>query len=236
MKMRPLHDTDLARIAPLPRDLKRKALAQIRHGRPPFSYRPLAACYDDIFNVQFAMFGPVNPTEWSIIDERLKRKCKSEDELKSNRLVARGLHTTACAAGWLGRKEDFYPLAMGGGHKAAYWLPVMLAVNGHGVVPYIDPRRSRGLTHAGRRFAFSMMHERIRVADPDYADVRFAIIQFDDVMDELRKPIIHMDDGVALFSLDELEQMVAETYEIWRDVCEEREAEVRRTGTTGSLI
>ena len=83
-----------------------------------------------------------------------------------------------------------------------------------------------------------MMNERIRVADPDYAAVRFAIFQFGDDEDDVRHPVMHTDADVELFSLDEMESMVATTYDLWREVCEEREMEARGKagGMRGSLI
>lgn len=238
MKIRPLPDIDLARIAPLPPSQQRKQLEQIRFGRPPLSYGPLRACFHDIFNVQPEMFGPVDPTEWAVVEARLRRKCRSEDELKANLLVARGLHKFATNACMLGRAQEFFPLAMGTGQKVVYWLPLVLSLEGRPIVPFIDPRRSRGLTREGRRFAFSMMHERIRAADPDYEAVRFAIFQFGDADHDRRPPILHTDDDVALFSLEETEAMVCATYELWREVCEDRDRDARRsaTGTRGSLI
>ena len=50
--MRPLPDIDLARIAPQRDDQKRRSLEQMRGGRPPFSYKPVRTCFDDIFNIQ----------------------------------------------------------------------------------------------------------------------------------------------------------------------------------------
>jgi len=46
----------------------------------------------------------------------------------------------------------------------------------------------------------------------------------------------YLDDGETLFTFDELDVMVRETYQLWREVCEERTAETRRrgTGTGGS--
>jgi hypothetical protein len=45
------------------------------------------------------------------------------------------------------------------------------------------------------------------------------------------------DQGVELYSLDELESMVASTYRIWQEVHDERAAEARRKGTgTGGLF
>lgn len=113
---------------------------------------------------------------------------------------------------------------------------MVLAHEGQPVVPFIDPRKSRGLNKEGRRFAFSMMHERIRAADPDFQQVRLAIIQFGDLDEDQRHPKVHTDEGVRLFSIDELEHMVATTYSLWTEVLEERADEVRRSGTTGSLL
>ena len=46
----------------------------------------------------------------------------------------------------------------------------------------------------------------------------------------------YTDAGVTLYSVTELEQMVASTYEMWREVSEERERATRRRATgTGPL-
>ncbi len=238
MKIRPLPDTDLARIAVLAPSLRHKALEQIRYGRPPFSYRPVRGCHLDIFNVHTEMFGPVGPTPWDVIEGRLRKTCRSGEELTANLQVARGLHNFAENTNIIGRSQEFFPLAMSAMHKVKYWLPMVLVIDERPIVPFIDPRRSRGLTRAGRRFVFSVMHERIRVADPDFASVQFGIIQFENSDGDRRAPIIHMDEGTELLSFDEMERMVAETYDLWREVCEQRIAEARRdeTGTSGPLL
>lgn len=238
MKIRPLHEIDLARIATMPEAQQRKQLEQIRQGRPPFSYSPLRGCYHDIFNVQPEMFAPVSPTDWEVVQQNLAKKCKSGDELKSNLAVARGLHRFAIEAEVVGRAQEFFPLAMGSGRKVSYWLPMVLAFGGQPIIPFIDPRRSRRLSKEGRRFAFSMMHQRARVADPDYESVDLAIFQFGDFDDEIRSPIVYTDRGVTLFTLEQLDAMISTTYDLWREVCAERDAEARRTGTgaRGSLL
>lgn len=180
MKIRPLPEIDLARITTMPRDGQRKPLEQIRYGRPPFSYAPFRSRYHDIFNVQPAMFGPVAPTDWAIVEANLRRKCKSNEEITANLRVAKGLHEFTTAAQIMGRAQEFFPMAMSTGRKVTYWLPMILAIDERPLVPFIDPRRSRSLTKEGRRFVFSMMHERIRAADPDYANVGLGIFQFDE--------------------------------------------------------
>lgn len=238
MKIRPLPDIDLARIAPLPVDMQITQLSQIRNGRPPFSYAPLRASFHDVFNIQPEMFGPVTSTRWQTVESNLKRKCRTAEELDANLAVAKALHEFATGCDMLGRSQEFFPLSMGGGRRVSYWLSMILALDGKPMVPFVDPRRTRGLTREGRRFAFSMMHERIRAADPDYAEVRFGIFQFAKSDDGTRTPVLRIDEGIELFSLSDLEDMVSTTYSLWRDICEEREKETRRkgTGTTGSLL
>jgi hypothetical protein len=238
VKIRPLPDIDLARIASLPRDQQRRQLEQMRSGRPPFSYNPLRTCFHDIFNVQPEMFGLVEPTAWAIVEERLRAKCRSEDELKANITVARGLHDFATTARMLGRAQEFFPLAMSTGQRVAYWLPMVLSLDGRPIVSFIDPRRSRGLSRAARRFVFSMMHEHIRAGDPDYEEVGLAIFQFGDEADGRRAPILHTDDGIGLIPLAELEAMVSATYALWQEVAEQRDVDTRRRagGARGPLI
>ena len=106
------------------------------------------------------------------------------------------------------------------------------------MVPFIDPRHSRGLTRAARRFVFSMMHEHIRTGDPDYERVHLAIFQFGATEDGVRSPILHTDKNVKLIALTELEAMISATYALWQEICQERELEVRRRagGSRGPLL
>jgi hypothetical protein len=238
VRIRPLPDIDLARIACMPMDQQRRQLEQMRHGRPPFSYKPLRMCFHDIFNVQPELFGLVQPTAWPIVEGRLLAKCRSEDELNANIAVARGLHDFAISTGMLGRAQDFFSLAVSAGQKVAYWLPMVLSREGRPIIPFIDPRLSRGLSLAARRFVFSMMHEHIRAADPDYESVGLAIFQFGKPSNGLRAPILHLDEGVDLIPLAQLEAMVSATYTLWQDVLEDRQEENRRRagGAGGSLL
>ena len=124
--------------------------------------------------------------------------------------------------------------------KVSFWLPAVIAIDGKPLVPFIDPRRTKKLTGEGRRFAFSVMHERIRAADPDFAEVELGILQFgtDGEDRKTRTPRLFTAQDVALFDFDALDAMVRETYQLWHEVLTEREAEARRrgTGTTGPLI
>lgn len=237
MKIRRLPEIDLARIAPLPTDKKRRALEQLRRGRPKLSYAPFRQNIPDILNVQPAMFGPVQHTDWAIVERSIWRSSRTEEEYKANLGVAKSLHGYGALHGIRARSQDFAKLPLSTGDKVEYWLSMVLALDGKPVIPFLDPRRAHGLTADGRRFVFSMMHEQIRAADPDYADVSLGIIQFTAADNDARQPILHLDHGVSLFDFSELDAMVRETHILWLEVQEgQEEARHKATGTRGSLL
>jgi hypothetical protein len=234
-----LPDIDLARIAPQRDDMKRKSLEQMKVGYSTFSYKPVRCCFSDIFNIQPELdFGLAEPTPWAVIETELRKRSRSDEEFTYNRRVALGLHDFAGSGRVFGRRHDeFFPLSMGMGQKVTFWLPMILAIDEQASALFIDPRGTRGLTVEGRRFAFSMMHERIRAADEDFAEVRLTIAQFGDLSEDRRAVRLHTEEGVELYPREELEQMVAWTYEMWREVLEERERKERGRATgTGPLI
>ena len=233
MKIRPLPEIDLARIAPLPRDEKRRALEQVRLGRPPYSYAPVRATISDMLNVQSELIGPMPRTPWEKISAAIKRKSRSKAEEEANLRVAEGLFDFVQAREIMSRRLDIFPLQLGIGTKVVFWQPVVLTLDERAVIPFLDPRRAKGLTAKGRRFVFSVMNERIRAADPDFAGVTLAIVQFARSDDGPRTPIVFTDESVELFTFDELDQMVRETYELWTEISEERTAETRRRGAGG---
>jgi hypothetical protein len=119
--------------------------------------------------------------------------------------------------------------------KVVYWSQVVVAIDGRPVVPFFDPRRTKKLTSEARRFVFSVMHERIRV-DPDFANVRLAIIQFHNSDEGARAAIPYFDDDLELLGFEALDSMVRETYEIWHEVLMDREDENRGKTGTGPLF
>ncbi len=218
--------------------MKRKSLEQMKGGFSTFSYKPVRTCFSDIFNIQPELdLGVAAPTPWAVIETELRRRSRSEEEFTYNRRVALGLHDFATSGRVFGRRHEFFPLSMGMGRKVTLWLPMILAIDEQASALFIEPRSTRGLGAEGRRFAFSMMHERIRAVDEDFANVRLTILQFADAANDRRAVRLHNDEGVELYSREELEQMVASTYEMWREVLEERERKARGQATgTGPLI
>jgi hypothetical protein len=238
VKIPPLSEIDLARVCPLPVDQRRNALEQIRYGHPPYSYAPVRTNFSDLLNVQAGMMGALPRTPWQRIEREIRRRSFSDAEEKANLRVGRGLFDYVEERGLSGRRHEIFPLALGTTTKVVFWHPVVLSIDKRPLIPFFDPRRAKALTVQGRRFVFSVMHERIRAADPDFAEVSLGIFQFSLSEKGPRIPILYTDLGVTLFTFDELDQMVRDTYEMWREVCEGRAADTRRkaAGKRGDLI
>ncbi len=220
-----LPEIDLATFAPLPADQKRKALENFKQGRPPYSYKPLRQSFPDLLNLETGLFGPPAPVSFECIAKTIRANSRFPKEAEANIGVAAALYDQ----GWRGRPQNFVAMGTTIGQRLTYWTPAVLAIDGRPVIPFFNPRRTPLPPH-GRRFVFSMMHEQIRAADPDYAEAAFCICQFSVHKTGERAVLPTFDAGVALYSFDELQSMVAETYAIWTEVWAGRVEETRRRG------
>lgn len=110
MKIRRLPETDLARIAPLSPDDRRRQLEQHKFGHPPFSYNPLRHTVRDVINVAPDLFGPTEPTPWKKVAQLIRRRSRSEDEYRSNIAVAQSLHAYSIAERIRAWEQEIRPL------------------------------------------------------------------------------------------------------------------------------
>jgi hypothetical protein len=233
---RSLHDLDLARIAPLAKADKRIELAKLKDSFPPYGYKPFRLCILDILNVEAGPLAALPRTPWASVAEAIRLCGKSPEEIKANLRAAEGLFNFATDFEIVGRRHEFFPLAIGLSEKVSYWSPVVLSFEGHATVPFFDPRKSNKLTPLGRRFALSAMHERIRVSDPDFADVRLAVFQFANSKEGPRTAKAYFADDLELFDYSTMDEMVRETYAIWTEILEEREAAARKAAGLGPIF
>lgn len=245
MKIRRIPETDLANIAPLENELKYRALRMLKEGWGPFSYDPTKQTAPDTFNAQMDLFGRAEPTTLDQIRRRIiSLSRRGDEEAAANLEVTECLHRFAVERNVWAKRYDILPynLSSVAGISYSYWLPLVLVIDDRLMIPFIDPRRTRGLTAAGRRFAFSMAHHRARVLDPDLTDAELAIFRFPPIASEdlaqRRRLQTYFAGDDRLFSYEELDRMVAETYEIWQQVLVERRGEARRVsgGRKGPLL
>ena len=94
------------------------------------TYRPVRARYHDIFNIGSDLFGPGKPADWAIIEEVLRKECKSEITRKMNCRVAKALHEFSIQSKITGHPQEFRSLSMSedaGGIKL--WISLVLIID-----------------------------------------------------------------------------------------------------------
>jgi hypothetical protein len=235
MKIRRLSEIDLARIGPLDKEEKLHRLRVLKAGRPPHTYNPLRASLGDILNLQPEMFGSGGEyTPWDQIAADIEKHSTSESETDFNLAVAEALYDFGVEKQVRSYSKPIDPWAVGYGQSVKYWWNLYTVIEKRPCFVFVDPRISNPLTQVGRKFVLSLMHERIRVPDPDFADSRLLVVQFGRA--DLSKRVIRLFEPTdsGLFGFDELNEMIDETYRLWIEVLEERADEMRRkpTGTT----
>lgn len=178
MKTRRLSEIDLARIAVLAPDEQRHRLRKLKVGYPPHTYHPLRNCVPDIANMHGDLLRVLPRTPWDKIEARLREDSKSANEFDFNRAVALALHDHLRGINAQSRRKQIARWNAGYGQSVAYWWNLFLVIDDRAWFPFIDPRVTAPLTRAARRFTFSIMHERIRAAEPDFANAGLLIFQF----------------------------------------------------------
>jgi hypothetical protein len=221
---------DLARIAPLPTEHKLFELRHLKAFKAPYTLNPVRRNELDIFDVQSPLGGGARPP-WSVIQENILRLGKRPEEDNANIRVGEALYRFAEAHKITGRqRDDIFPLLIGASERLSYWFNAVLAIDGVPTLAFVDPRTGAKLHEDGRRFVFSVQHERIR-AYPHVKGVRLGIVQVRAVGNSSeRLARLISSDGVELFTADELGAMVQETYQLWHLVLAEREEELKRGG------
>jgi hypothetical protein len=232
--MRRLPETDLANTASLPLGERHHALWRVNLKHPMVNYRPTRRHEPDIFNGRGELFREAQQADLETIKELIRkdRFTRNEATERANIEVAECLHDFAVKSRIQARRYHISPFVLTGaaGIKLSYWSPLILVKDERLHVVFIDPRRENGLTAEGRHFAFSMMHHRARAVYLDLDDAELMICQFPMADDTQRYLKVYAASQLdrPLFSYDELEQRVRETYTIWKVVLAEREAEQRR--------
>jgi hypothetical protein len=225
VKIRPLPITDLARISTMEPPLRLHALKQVKSGGGSGSYEPTRNKLPDIVNRQPGAFAS-RRTSWERIERDLARLSKSPHEERMNKTAAKAIFRYCNENGIEARELDGFPLTFSIGVKLRCWSPALFLYSDRMAVPFLDMRRTYKLTRDGRRFMFSVMHIALRENNPDYQNVELEILHLRDQTD--RSVRLISEKGMRLYTYDELEVMVRETYHLWHAVLEERRDAGRR--------
>lgn len=232
-KIRRLPITDLARIAIEPLENRLMLLEQVKGAGFGPNYNPTRKRFAGIVNRQpGALKSRRDP--WRVVGREIVKNCRSLTEAKMNLRVALNLYKH-CESNNINAVElDGFPIGFSVGPKLEAWSPALFVTNDRLTVPFLDLRKTRSLSPEAQRFIFSVQHHALRVNNPDYAEVEFQIYQFGR---ERHRPIkIIEEHGRKLFSYEQLEQMIAETHDLWVKVLVGRFEEAKATGTIGPLL
>ncbi|MEO0882914.1 MAG: hypothetical protein AAFY34_09275 [Pseudomonadota bacterium] len=239
-KLPSISATDLARIAPLAEEQQRRELALLKKGYPPFTYNPIRKCLADILSLQVGGLFGQQPSTWEQTKASLTLACAAGDETTYNLMAAEAIYSFAQENGLTGRSriDGFGDMQLGQGYRVSLWEKAVVSYNGRPHILFIDLRSTKGLTKLGLRFAFSAQHEQIRERDPDLEEAGLLILKVTPPVDDVRNIRPFTDDGVELYSYDELNDMTRRTYELWSEVYFGRvEEEIRRAaGDEGPLF
>lgn len=227
MKIRRIPETDLARIAVRPIEEQRIHLRQLKSFRPPHTLNPFRSAVPDILNLQHDLLGSSGRTPWACIEDRIVRSKEGEDGLLRNLAVAKALFEFSEEHQVTSYTKPVPRWSVGYGNDVAYWGQHYSVWDSEAAFLHFDPRLTNPMTDQARRFAFSLMHQRLRVDDPDFAEVRLGIVRFGRGDGNARTVKVHWVTG-ELYSYDQLNGMIDTTYGLWIEELQSRQAEARR--------
>jgi hypothetical protein len=224
----PLPDSELACIAPMPPEEKRRACRGVKVGAIYDTYNPVRGQLGNIFNATFGEIRDENARPPLAKIERCLERLKKDKEREMNIGACRALYALAEQHSISGYHKEFLPLQVLDIKRSLYWSPYIIIIDGVPSAIFLDPRRRRyKLTPLGKKFVFSVMHRQIRLAHPeDFGDITLGIIQLGEIGKTERVAEINFLND-QLFDDNILYEMVLEAYIIWGEELERRYQENR---------
>lgn len=213
-----LPETDLANWSFLAPEYKRRALTAFEGPKIiKGSYEPFRTVFPDAVNQQFPLFGDrLQEGDWSALDLRLRQACKGNQVLiDMNRAILSATHQYAQANGIAASGIDVVALRFPGGLNYTFGPSLLVRYRDRASVIFLDMRRTNGVNPNGRRFVFSMMHHRFRIAYPDLADAQLELWRY---QNNLRRTLVCTTHSGEIYTYDELVADVVETHQIWESV------------------
>lgn len=215
VKIRRIPETDLARITVRPADEQRIHLRQLREFRPPHTLNPFRAAIPDLMNLQYEMLGTARRTSWEQVLAKIEKSKEGSSGISKNIGVARALYDFSVEHALVSYSKPISRWNIGFGHSVSFWNSFYSVWDDDAAFVHFDPRLTHPLTREARRFVFSLMHQRLRVDDPDFSNVELVIVSFDRGEGDKRSLSLHRARGFDLISYDRLNEMIELTYKLW---------------------
>lgn len=226
MKLRPLPATDLARFAPLAEEEKKQRLETYSSKGGSWSYAPATKQATNIFNPTDPLgLKQEKPSLDNIISSTSKACTRGEVQEKACIEISSLLYNWVNENIGNAIERPIPSMPIGTLGSVRYWEDFAALYDSKPTFFFFDCRRSNGTTELARRFIFSMMHQQIRMTDPDFSDAGLTILTFPQRPNSMRRCIPYTDEGVDLIGIDELQEMTEETYELWYEILRTRRDE-----------
>lgn len=230
MKSRRLTETDMANMSFLPIAEKRRRLdAYIAPKKIVGSYEPFRSTIGDALNEQFPFLSEEHgATSLGDLEKRVSDGCKGDPDLLAMNLpVARATHAFSQAENLTAARHEIRPITLAFGHKYEFGMPLILRAPDYVCAAFPDLRRTNQVNERGAVFIASMMHQRLRANNPDFAELRLQIWRYANNFSRSVRAIQIPDE--LLISYELLIADVQETYEILHTAMRDAEM-VKRSG------
>lgn len=228
MKSVRLPETDLANLSFRPVNEKSAFLNNwLRPKAISGSYEPLRHSLGEAASVGLPLFPDIDPTSLAQLDALVVRECKGNQQLVDMNLppieaIRVFTQENAAEANYM---VDL-PMTLVPGMRYSFWAPMIVRYGQRARIPFLDLRRTGFLKQNGLHTCFSIMHERFRALDLDFASVTFEAWRF---RNNAARSIQVVEEWAEPISFDSIIEDVAETYRILNSLREI--TSTRRTGT-----
>jgi hypothetical protein len=208
-----LPETDIANLAFKSYDFKVGFLSNwLKPKKISGSYEPLRQSVGEAANVELPLLPDLETTTLEQLEALVIRACKGDSKrilmnLAPVRAIRKFVDEREATAEFL----DTLPMALYPGMRYSFWAPMLVRYEGAVRIVFMDLRRTGGMSASGLHVCFSIMHERFRALNPDFATVKFEAWRFSNNDKRSIRPIEEW--GVPL-SYERIVEDVAETYAI----------------------
>lgn len=216
--LRKIPATDLARIAPLPRNVKKLELKKFDLFKPRKSYRVVRKILPWLYALDLPLFSL--PQEgWERIETEIRSRAKADfvdSCLEVAQLIWKlNLSRKTVAAPFL--PPPFY---IGPGHNVQFGVQHICEISGRLLFPFVQMRRKHALDMTGLGILASMMREAYVFGDFENAGIEIIDLSIPRRMNARQVRIYYADD-LPKFSLLDLNEMVLEVFAVIAEIEDE---------------
>ena len=175
-----LPETEIANLAFKSYDFKVAFLANwLRPKQIKGSYEPLRRSIGEAANVMLPLLPDLQATSLEQLEKLVERECKgNSDYIAMNMAPVRAIRSFIAENSATTFYLEELPITLFPGMRYAFWAPMLVRYGQETRIVFLDLRRTGGLSDTGCAVCFSVMHERFRVLNPDYADVKLEVWKF----------------------------------------------------------